>query len=338
MNSFLRKLSIFLFDKKRPLGVQKPVKHILLVNWHGRIGDAIVSSFFFREIRKIDGIIISVITIESLKSLYIDSYNVDNIYIVSNKLSYFELFNISKQLKDVDTIIPLMGLLNMKNLFFISRIDPLNLFSLDDDLGYSNIKMGKTAETLFMHEIFYFILKSLDVKNINNQYIVPIKKQNSISYDILFNPFASRLDKSFSIEKSISILKLIINKYENKTIGLLSSPNTKEIALKIENIMNLENISLVGNINTFYDAIDVMDNSKIIVSIDTALVHIASGLDKKLVAIYYKQGKLLNRWLPKKSINTKIVFSLGTETYKVKDMNSFNSQLIVDAIDSFGEF
>ena len=85
MNRFSRKLSLLIFDKKVPLGINKPVKHILVINWHGRIGDAIVSSFFFREIRKIDNIIISIVTTESLKSLYIDYYKVDNVYTVSNK-------------------------------------------------------------------------------------------------------------------------------------------------------------------------------------------------------------------------------------------------------------
>ena len=340
MNKFCRNLSIFLFDKKLPLGVNKPIKHILVINWYGRIGDAIVSSFFFREIRKIENIVISTITTESLKSLYIDFYKVDNVYTVSNKLSYYELFLISKKLKDVDTIIPLMGLLNMKHLFFISRINPKNLFSLDDELGYSNIQMGKKTENLRIHEIMYFILKKLDIKDIDDEFIIPsipINK-NFVHYDILFNPFASRLDKSFSKEKSISILRLILNTYKNKTICILSSPDTKILALELEKTINSKNILVVNKINTFYDAIEIIRNSNIIISVDTSLVHIASGLDKKLIAIYYKQGKIFNSWLPKKSINTKIIYSLGTEMYQVKNMNNFNTEEIVKAIDSFGEF
>ncbi|HIP11126.1 MAG TPA: lipopolysaccharide heptosyltransferase family protein [Arcobacter sp.] len=338
MNKFSRSLSIFLFDKKLPLGINKPVKHILVINWHGRIGDAIVSSFFFREIRKIENIIISVITNESLKSLYIDFYNVDNIYTVSNKLSYYELFKVSKELKDVDTIIPLMGLLNMKNLFFISRINPKNLFSLDDKLGYSNMKMGKKTEKLLMHEIMHFILEKLDIQDIDDRFIIPLMNKNFTHYDILFNPFASRLDKSFSRGKSISILELILNRYKNKTIGILSSPDTKLLALELEKAINSKNVSVVNKIDTFYDAIDIIRNSNMIISIDTSLVHIASGLDKKLIAVYYKQGKIFNTWLPKKSINTKIIFSVGTEIYEKKNMNNFNNEDIIRAIDSFGEF
>ena len=48
-NSLLKKtkrsVSLFLFDKKMPVGIQLPVKHILIINWNGKIGDAIVSSF-----------------------------------------------------------------------------------------------------------------------------------------------------------------------------------------------------------------------------------------------------------------------------------------------------
>lgn len=334
-----RKISLFLFDKRLPFGVNKPIRHILLINWNGRIGDAIVSSFFYREIRKLDNVIISVITTEQLRILYSEYYNVNNVFIVSDKLSYFELYNISKKIKDVDTIVPLMGYLNMKNLFFISRVNPVNLFSLDDELGFSNIQMGKKTDKFFMHEIFYFILTELGVKKINDEYIVPQIGKHNTEYNILFNPFASRLDKSFSIQKSVDILTRLISKYDTETtIGILSSPNTKNIAYDIVKKVNCKNLEVVEHISSFYDAIDVIKNSNIIISIDTALVHIASGLNKKLIAIYYKQGTLYNAWLPKKSINTQIIFSLGTEKHKVKDMNNFSDNDIVKAIDNFGKF
>ena len=333
-----RKIAIFLFDKEISLGVNRPIKHILLINWNGRIGDAIVSSFFYREVRKLNNIVISVVITEQLRTLYSEHYKVDNIFVVSNKLRYYELYKISKEIKDVDTIVPLMGYLNMKNLFFISRLKPNNLFSLDDELGFSNIQMGKKTDKFLMHEIFSFILKELGVKDIDDKYIIPQVGKQNMEYDILFNPFASRLDKSFSIQKSVNILILIISKYSDKRIGILSSPNTKEIAYEIVKRIKHKNVSVVNQIDSFYDAINIIKNSNIIISIDTSLVHIASGLNKKLIAVYYKPGKSFNAWLPKKSINTKIIFSLGTENYKVKDMNNFDDNDIIKAIDSFGEF
>lgn len=89
-----RNTSLFFFDKEKPSGLHGPIKHILFINWNGMIGDAIVSSFLFRELRKIKDITLSVITTESLKPLYLNDYKVDNVFIVKNN-SYIELFLVS---------------------------------------------------------------------------------------------------------------------------------------------------------------------------------------------------------------------------------------------------
>lgn len=333
ISTITRKINIFLFDKQLPLGVKKPIKHVLLINWNGKIGDAIVSSFFFREIKKSSNITVSVVTTKSLRSLYLNHYGVDNVYTVSNKYMYFQLWRILQRIKNVDTVIPLMGKLNMKDLFFISRLAPNNLFSLDDELGLSNIKMGGKTVGLFIHEIFSFILNQLGVQNINDEYIIPLpNKSNVNSYDIVFNPFASRVDKSLSIVKSVEILHAIIKHYPKSTIGVMSSPETNEIADNISNRVNNNAVSTIKNINTYYDAVDAINKSNVTISVDTSLVHIASGLNKKLISIYYQPGKQFNPWLPKKSPNTEVIFSQGVELYKQKDMDNFNTNSVIEAI------
>jgi len=317
----LRTFNTLLFDKQSLVGIKTPIKHILVINWNGKIGDAIVSSFFYREIRKINGIVITVITTKQLKSLYSDHYKVDNVFVVSEKLSYLELFHISTRLKDVDTIIPLMGLLSTKDLFFISRLKPSNLFSLDGGLGYCNVKI---ADNLLMHEIYSSILKQMGVKNVIDEYIIPVTKKNIHDYDITFNPFASRMDKSLPIGKSINILRLLLGQFPNKTIGILSTTRTRKIAQDIVKRIDNKNVSVIRNVNSFYDAINVIDSSIIVISVDTSIVHIAAGLNKKLIAIYYMPGKMFNSWLPKESKYTKIIFSHGSYKYIKKNMCNFN--------------
>jgi ADP-heptose:LPS heptosyltransferase len=335
IKKLIRKIAIILFDRKKILGVIKPFKHILLINWNGKIGDAIVSSFLFREIRKIENITISVITTEHLKSLYTNYYNADNVYIVKNGFTLFDLIKVLNKIKDVDTIVPSMGILGFKEIYFISKLNPKNVFSLDEELGLSNIKI---SENLFIHEIFYFILQKLDVHDINDKYIVPINMDNLKfvkGYDILLNPFASRIDKSLSIEKSIEILNLIGQTYPNKNIGVIYSPNTKKIAFDIMKKVIYENIYIIDYIDSFYDSINLINKSNIIISVDTSIVHIASGLNKKLIAIYYKKDNVFNSWLPKKSSNTKVIFSLGTEHDLKKNMNNFDSYEIIKIIEYF---
>lgn len=224
----------------------------------------------------------------------------------------------------------------MKDLFFISRLNLKNVFSLDDNLNLSNIKTDQLTRKLLIHDKFSFILNQIGVHNVDNKYIIPIGNNSNIArYDIVFNPFASRIDKSLTIDKSINILNKIIRIYSNKRIGIMNSPNTKEKAFEIAKKTANKNIILIDEINTFYDAINIIDNSHIVISVDTSIVHIASGLNKKLIAIYYKQNNIFNSWLPKESINTNIIFSLEIGKPKEKNMNNFSDNEIIEAIDKF---
>ncbi|MEY8200142.1 MAG: glycosyltransferase family 9 protein [Colwellia sp.] len=319
-----RKISMFVFDKEKKAGIILPVHHVLFINWHGKIGDAIVSSFLFKELRKIEGIKISVITTEEIESLYSKYYKVDDVHILK-EYTYKAINNIANDIKEVDTIVPLMGRLSMKDLFLIYKIDPNNLFGIDDELSRSNLQMGKRTKRSSIHDIFKLVLEDLNIKHIEDDYIVPTGEgaSNIDKYDIVFNPFASRVDKCLSVDKSVSTLLMISSFYPSLSIGVLCSSVTKEIACKIISKLDNENISAIRNTNTLYDAIDTINAAGLIITVDTSIGHIASGLNKKLIAIYYKAGDTFNQWLIQEKVNSKVIFSEGFSSYKEKNMNNF---------------
>lgn len=119
---------------------------------------------------------------------------------------------------------------------------------------------------------------------------------------------------------------MIAKKYPLYKIGVLSCPQRYQIATEIVSITNRSSVELVEGINTYYDAIDAINKSNIVISIDTSLVHAASGLNKKLVSVYYQPGEQFNRWVPKESTNTEVIFSKGPADYDVKNMNNFNTK------------
>ena len=130
-------------------------------------------------------------------------------------------------------------------------------------------------------------------------------------------------------------MNLLGKLYPNKNIGLIYSPYTKKLALEIIKNVVYENINITSNIESYYDSINIISRSNIIISVDTSIVHIASGLNKKLIAIYYQNNETFNRWLPKKSSTTKIVFSRGNEHDQKKNMNNFNACEIIKIVEDF---
>jgi len=333
---FSRKIGKLLFDKKLDNSLDK-VNHILLINWHGKIGDAIVSSFVFREIKEKTNIEISIITTKELKPIY-EYYSSDNIYIIHKNHNLLDINNIANKIKKIDIIIPLIGTLGFNDLFLINKLAPTYVFSTDKDLKLANQQFLQKVDKKFVNEIYYNILEYIKIDNINDNYIVPYSKKtiSMIEYDILFNPFGSRSDKSLSINKSVSLLQNINKVYPSLKIIILFSPNTKTIAKEIAKKVNCKNIISAKNISTIKDSISLIEQSKIVISVDTSIVHIAIGMDKKTISIYYQADNNFNIWLPKKSLISKVIFSLGANNnYRKKNMNNFDSDEVIEYINFF---
>jgi ADP-heptose:LPS heptosyltransferase len=319
-----------LFDKKAENKVSRPIKHILLINWHGKIGDAVVSSFIYREIRKLGDVKISVITTPQLQSLYLEYYGADYVYLVKKIASYAILRRMAKWLDDVDTVIPLIGEMGAKELFLISRIKPANVFSIDPKLSYSCLRQELPLPPLRVYELYEFFLKKMGVENIDNSYDVPVKGKNlRPDYDILFNPFGSRPDKSLSVEKSISVLNKINYEFKDIIIGIIYSPETKSIAHEITDKCKNKSIQIVENIETIHDVIPYIYRSQVIISVDTSIVHISSGMNKNLIALYCHKENHFDEWLPRENKKTKIIFSRPKQESKIKNMNLFDDQEVL---------
>jgi len=329
---FYRKIGKLLFDRSLD-NLLKEANHILLINWHGKIGDAIISSFIFRELRNTTNIQISVITTKELEPIY-QYYNSNNIYLINQKHNLCDINNIANKINQVDIIIPLIGTLGFNDLFLISKLSPSYAFSTDKNLKLSNQQFLKEIDKKTVDEIYHKILEFIGISNINDNYIIPYLKKidKQIDYDILFNPFGSRIDKSLSIDKSVSLLKSIIKNYSNLKIIVIYSQNTKFIAKEIVEKINNNNINLAKNIYSIKDSIALINRSNIIVSVDTSIVHISIGMYKKVIAIYYQVDNDFNIWLPKKSLTTKVIYSLEQKSDIEKNMNHFSNQEVIKQI------
>ena len=128
------------------------------------------------------------------------------------------------------------------------------------------------------------------------------------------------------------MLLFLSKKYKDENFLILSSPTTKETASDVANILSRDNVSACTNVESIYDAIEVVKQSKLVVSVDTSIVHIADGLNKKLVAIYpkYKEN-YFNEWLPRDLDRISLVYS-PSETMD-PNMNNFINDNIKEEID-----
>lgn len=319
-----RRIGIFLFDKKT---TNRRVKKILVMRLDAKWGDSIVSSFFFREAVKYK-FDVTVLTVPSLVSLYKDEFLASNVFSLPKRPGYISLYKLAKSIDNVDAVIHLVDKMSMKDMFFLRLLRPGVVFSLDDELELVNSKMGNVTKSISYANKYAFVLNEIGVNDIDLSYVIPKATDGCVvPYDVLFNPFGSTKNKSLSIEIAKQTLFNLARKFKNKKIGILNSPSTRNTA-SLMLPQDVNNVSVVENITTIYNAISHIRCCEMLISVDTALVHIGDGLDKNIIAIFPRNNIEFNPWLPADKPNISIVFSNadGSEV----DLNNFNiNELLV---------
>ena len=335
-----RRLGLFLFDREaKPFELSSDLKRVVLVRWDAKWGDAIVSSFIFREWRKTyPNIKIEVITTSNMSGLFKDHFGADHVYEVKKRPSYGELKELASEIGNVDLLVHLSKSLKMKDLYFMSKVRAGTIAGLDDQVQLINLKLGQLTKNQHFSAKYKALIESTGVKNPCTDYIVPENELSAINVNqflskvsstlVVFNPYGSGSSRQLNKDTIVNFITAIKSERNNINIILLTVPDKKEeVALICE---KHSNVYFYADCTSIYDSIEIMRHADYIVSVDTATVHIATGLQKPLLALYNPDEENYKEWHPNNS-SIKVVFSKNTS---MLDINSINIKDFKSSIDS----
>lgn len=317
------------YKKNRNLSFSKENK-LLFLRTDGKIGDYIVSTFIFREIKKIyPNIQIDVVTDRSLKNLLELNKNIDNYYLFDRKRIQ-EWRRITKILKEkkYDVLIDSTEGLKYKQFYLLNRVNAkINVGYNKNGYRIYN-KNIKRDNSLKMVEIYRLMVESLNIKIENIKYDVPISEsseknvrkflnENGVKEKIIaLNFFGASKRRKINEKNAIIIIKKLNKIYKGYKIIILDSPNDREVIYNILQNKYIENVLFFENSKTILDSISIIKNSDLVISVDTAILHIAEGLEKRIIAFYGPKVNK-NKWRIKEKNNMLIDYFENT----VNDMN-----------------
>ncbi len=304
-----RKFGIFLFDRNAIKSDKKPsADNIVVVRWDAKIGDSIVSSFFFRELKKAyPESKIQVITTQALSELYKSHFAVDAVHISKKRPSYSDLSKLAKQFESADIVIHLSKILKMKDLFFLNRVKAKNIVGLDSGVKLVNINLNQATLGQHFSSKYHAILELLDVDNIKTNYVIPNCPQvserisNKINLQdklvVAINPFGSSRNRQLPIEQVAKLIRLLKEEHSSLAILLVSPPSEQSsLTPLLQEFGEFCFVDTGGT--TIYDAIELLRFASVVVSVDTSIIHIANGLNKKIVGLYNPDPINYQEWSP----------------------------------------
>ncbi|MBL1376130.1 glycosyltransferase family 9 protein [Zobellella iuensis] len=327
-----RKLGIWLFDRQgvafKPDGV---LKRVVLVRWDAKWGDSIVSSFIFREWRRsYPDIRLDVITTPNMSALFRKYFSADHVYEIRKRPSYGELNQLAAELGEMDLLVHLSNALKMKDIFFMSRVKSRAIAGLDEQVGLVNLTLGRSGRGKHFSEKFRLLLERTGADIESTSYIVPddIEAQRKVdvflaSLDkplLVFNPYGSGQSRQLNQEKIGEILGVLLRQREDIHVVILTTPEKKG---EVENICHgHERVFYYPDTKSIYDSIAIMRRADWVISVDTATVHIAVGLGKKLLAFYNPDDENFAEWGPNDN-DTLVLFS---SPHVPPDMNRLSQE------------
>ncbi|BDU49681.1 glycosyltransferase family 9 protein [Haliovirga abyssi] len=328
----------FLFDKKKVKADLKNIKKnkILFLRHDGKIGDMIISTMMYREIKKNNpNITIGVITRENTFDLIKNNPYIDNIYIYKKKYKYIKKIagDISKV--NYDVLIDFGDGISEKTIYLLNKIQAkVNIGFMKKDYKIFDISLDEKELNEHITNRYKKVLNFLGFEvssykydifeNRSNDKIKLIKKNSVGEKTICINRFGASKHRTLSENNMLEIIYGILKLNKNIKILLLTPSNKKSLNKRVIDKIGDEKVKLIESENIM-NAIEIMKKVDLIVTPDTSIIHIASALQKPLVGIYRK-GNAMKCWGPK-GTNYKIVTSNSKD-----EINELETDKVVENI------
>ncbi|MEN2900835.1 hypothetical protein NJNGDCLN_02499 [Mannheimia haemolytica] len=289
---------------------------ILFLRHDGKIGDYVVSSFVFREIKKQSPQTqIGVVCSQKNRYLFENNPYIDKLYLVKTK-SIPDYIRGGKQLakEQYDVVIDPTVTLRNRDLLFLRTISAKHYVDYQKQ-KYRLFDLNVEDRKQHFSEIYQDALALIGFENIETQYDVPLNAtsnqsikhylyENQIRNYIALNLFGAGSARRFS-EQKINELLSCLKQHSDKPIVLLTFP---EVTAKLCSFTKkYKNIFVYEKTKSVFDSIELIRFADLLISPDTATVHIASGLSKKIIAFYSSDEQNFIHWHPNNQAETHIL-------------------------------
>ena len=342
------KIGKYIWDRKDKVKIlegngfleENDIKSILFLRYDGKIGDMVVNSLMFREIKKVyPNIKIGVVARGAAIDIIKDNPNVDKIY---------EYYKDRKKIKDLalkikeekyDLLIDFSEMLRVNQMMLINLCGARINIGLDRkdwklfDLSIESGKDFKWTEHITNRYLAYLIKLGLKKENIDISYDIYLKdekKYETFFYKIkenkklILNPYGASKHKSFNIET----LENIITYLKDKDIAIILvyfGDKYKELEFLEK---KYKSVYIPKKIESILNTAILIKKSDYVISPDTSIVHIASAFNKKMITVYPPKGGKYGIdhlvWAPKSKYNKVIFCKDKTGNYDEIDINTFD--------------
>ena len=312
------KIGRYLYDKKKDKEEIKSgnfiennnIKKILFMRYDGKIGDMVINTLMFREIKKkYPHIKIGVVTKGGARAIIENNPNVDKIYEYQKDRKSIKKLASKITEEKYDLVIDFSEVLRVNQMMLINLCRArFNMGLNKEEWSLFDISYSKPEGYVHITEIYRGILEKIGITDININYeLFFTEKQKNKVNDLLksinhkkiivFNPFAASKHRDLNLENILKIGKIVLEDENNILIFIGEKRRKKEL----ENVIKeLGKEAVFPELENIMETSYLISKADLVITPDTSIVHIAAAFKRKLIAIYRLDNKKeneINRYL-----------------------------------------
>lgn len=298
-----RRIAMWRWDGSNPT-TGPFVDRVVFIRWDAKLGDAIVLSWVLRELkRQRPDLEITVITSPALVSLFRQGFGIESIFLAGKKHGWGQLPQIAKALNRSRYVVHLSEIWRPRDLRFVHQMQSQHVVGLDDDLQMINVKLGQSTQGQHFSERLLPWLKELGLDITHRQYWVPRSQQAAAKVAATWPqgkvvglcPYGASKSRQLSIGQIRFVIQHILQD-PSVTIWMSVRPDQALVLQQTFGQAPWFSRLFFSPTDDMLELCEQVAACDAVVSVDTAIVHIASGLSKPLLALYALHHNQFDMW------------------------------------------
>lgn len=347
----LRRLLIKIFFGKpfRDRGPVSEIRSIVVLRMDRKLGDSVVATGFFRALHQgLPKAQITVLASRESEPIY-RTLGFLNVIVVPKGMwpTIKAVWNLRKFVFDV--LVETSHLISPKSIFLVGQIKAKRkiafknkqseLFSdhieFDEDFDHVTARYQRTLAALGIQtdDLSYQIHLPEPVKaNVDRQIQEELKGQRFIA----INSFAAARMRNLTEASTRTLVEKLLTRFPNHLVVSIGTSGAMNGLKQWIKNSQLANWRVLQNSTEFFENARLIEKADVVISVDTAIVHVACAFKRPLVGLYRLEPKNVNRpaisWDPY-GTNFEVIYSKPQPDEPEQDINNLDFDRVVDAVE-----
>lgn len=325
-------------DVKLPLATNS----VLFIRMDGKVGDTVVSSFVYKALKEaFPQIRIGVLTLPNVDGIYRNNPFIDEIYHLKKRPSFSLIKRLCKSIPHYETVVFPVRWLKPRDLYLLDQLDPSYIIGREEGLKLVNILIDKGNETTHGAKIFEEVLSVFGVTRYDRSYFIrwsdDVESEvaefiKDLGQDyIAINPYGNAKSRKIGVEKLDQMIQMLSKQYPQYALVILAPPGLREETKTVIKKFPTRHITMMESANSIDHVMSLIARARLLISVDTGTVHIATATQTPTVAIYRDDNDNYERWHPNSDIARAVFGRPPQSDHEEVNIGEFDLEDMMDA-------